>query len=142
WYEARGCRVERRAAGATRGIGEAERAEDPLRVTVEFFQATDRTERLQQRNDLHRCAGIARIDHFNICVDDPAGAHDFYGSLGFGCSETIEGNDRMYAAWMHRKPSVHDIALTGGASPRLHHVGWFAPEQHHITRLCDTFGAI
>jgi catechol 2,3-dioxygenase len=142
WYGERGCRLERRPAGATRGIGEAVRVEDPLGFTVEYFHATDRTERLLQRYDLHRGAGIARIDHFNICVDDPAAAHDFYRSLGFRCSETIEGDDRMYAAWMHRKPSVHDVALTGGASPRLHHVGWFAPEQHHITRLCDTFGAI
>ena len=142
WYTERGCRVERRPAGATRGIGEAVRVEDPLGFTLEFFQQTDRTERLLQRFDLHRGASIARIDHFNICVADPAAAHDYYTALGFRCSETIEDEHRLYAAWMHRKPSVHDMALTGGASPRVHHVGYFTPEAQHILRLCDLFGAI
>ena len=66
----------------------------------------------------------------------------YYESLGFRCSETIEDEHRLYAAWMHRKPSVHDVAMTGGASPRLHHIGFFTPEAHHILRLCDLFGAI
>jgi hypothetical protein len=43
---------------------------------------------------------------------------------------------------MHRKPSVHDVAFTYGTSPRLHHTGFFVPEQHQISRLCDTLGAI
>ena len=142
WYGERGCRVERRRAGSTRGIGESVRVEDPLGFTLEYFQATDRAERLLQRFDLHRGAAIARIDHFNICVNDAAGAYDYYDSLGFRCSETIEDDHRLYAAWMHRKPSVHDVAFTGGASPRLHHVGFFTPESPHILRLCDVFGAI
>ena len=54
----------------------------------------------------------------------------------------IEDDERMFAAWMHRKPSVHDVAFTLGASPRLHHTGFFVPEQHHISRLCDVFGAL
>jgi 3,4-dihydroxyphenylacetate 2,3-dioxygenase len=142
WYGERGCRIERRPAGATLGIGEAVRVEDPLGFTLELFHATDRTERLLQRFDLHRGAAIARIDHFNICVNDAAAAYDYYTSLGFRCSETIEDEHRLYAAWMHRKPSVHDVAFTGGASPRLHHVGFFTPESHHVLRLCDLFGAI
>jgi catechol 2,3-dioxygenase len=142
WYGERGCRVERRPAGMTRGIGEAVRVQDPLGFTVEFFHATDRAERLLQRFDLHRGAAIARIDHFNVSVNDAAAAYRYYESLGFRCSETIEDEHRLYAAWMYRKPSVHDVALTGGASPRLHHVGFFTPEAHHILRLCDLFGAI
>ncbi|MGD9705963.1 MAG: 3,4-dihydroxyphenylacetate 2,3-dioxygenase [Acidimicrobiia bacterium] len=142
WYGERGCTVERRAAGATRGIGASVRVEDPLGFVVEYFHATDRAERLLQRFDLHRGAAVARIDHFNICVNDPAAAYAYYESLGFRCSETIEDSERLYAAWMHRKPSVHDVAFTGGASPRLHHVGFFTPEAHHILHLCDLFGAI
>jgi 3,4-dihydroxyphenylacetate 2,3-dioxygenase len=141
WYAEHGCRVERRPAGAVRGIGDAVRVEDPLGFTVEYFHASDRTERLLQRFDLHRGAAIARIDHFNISVDDPAAAYDHHTALGFRCSETIEDDQRLYAAWMYRKPSVHDVAFTGGASPRLHHIGFFAPEAHHILRLCDVFGA-
>jgi 3,4-dihydroxyphenylacetate 2,3-dioxygenase len=142
WYGERGCRVERRPAGTMRGIGTAVRVEDPLGFTLEFFQATDRTERLLQRFELHHGAAIARIDHFNISVNDAPKAYDYYESLGFRCSETIEDENRLYAAWMHRKPSVHDVAMTGGASPRLHHTGFFTPEAHHILRLCDLFGAL
>ena len=142
WYGERRCRVERRPAGAVRGVGPAVRVEDPLGFTLEFFHATDRTERLLQRFDLHHGAGVARVDHFNICVHDAAGAYDYYDSLGFRCSETIEDEQRLYAAWMYRKPSVHDVAFTGGESPRLHHVGFFAPESHLILGLCDLFGAV
>lgn len=142
WYLDRGCRVERRPAGATRGIGEAVRVEDPLGFTLEFFHENVRTERLTWHYELHRGANIARIDHFNICVDDAQAAFEYYESLGFRCSETIEDDERLYAAWMHRKPSVHDVAFTYGTSPRLHHTGFFVPEQHHISRLCDVFGAI
>ena len=94
WYSERGCRVERRPAGAVRGIGEAVRVEDPLGFTVEFFHAIDRTERLLQRYDLHHGAAIARIDHFNISVNDVPTAYDYYESLGFRCSETIEDEHR------------------------------------------------
>jgi catechol 2,3-dioxygenase len=142
WYADRGCRVERRPAGATRGIGEAVRVEDPLGFTLEFFHENIRTERLTWRYDLHHGANVSRIDHFNIVVDDPHAAYDYYEALGFRCSETIEDDERMFAAWMHRKPSVHDVAFTLGASPRLHHTGFFVPEQHHISRLCDVFGAL
>lgn len=144
WYRERGCDVERRPAGATRGIGEAVRVLDPLGFTLEFFAENTRMPRLSQRYELHRGARIARIDHFNICVDDPRAAHDYFGELGFRCSETIEDLDdgRMFGAWMHRKPSVHDVAFTFGTSPRLHHTGFFVPEQQHISALCDHFGAI
>src|SRR5689334_13648028 len=75
FFADRGCVVERRAAGATRGIGPAVRVQDPLGFTVEFFHATDRAERLIQRYDLHRGAHIARLDHFNIVVPDIPAAY-------------------------------------------------------------------
>jgi 3,4-dihydroxyphenylacetate 2,3-dioxygenase len=142
WYSERGCRVQRRAAGSTRGVGEAVRVVDPLGYVVEYFCDIERTERLLQRFDLHRGAQIARIDHFNICVADAAAAARYYESLGFRCTETIEDDERVYAAWMHRKGGVHDIALTGGPTPSLHHLGFFAPESHNILRVCDLFGAV
>jgi 3,4-dihydroxyphenylacetate 2,3-dioxygenase len=142
WFGERGCAVERRPAKATLGIGEAVRVLDPLGFTLELFHENVRTQRLNQRYELHRGAEVARIDHFNICVDDAKVAYDYYESLGFRCSETIEDDERLYAAWMHRKPSVHDVAFTYGTSPRLHHTGFFVPEQHQISRLCDTLGAI
>ncbi|GGW78166.1 VOC family protein [Streptomyces galilaeus] len=64
-------------------------------------------------------------------------------SLGFGCSETIEGDEHeLYAAWMYRKQTVHDVAFTGGAGPRLHHLGVATHESHQVLRTADIFGAL
>jgi 3,4-dihydroxyphenylacetate 2,3-dioxygenase len=115
--------------------------QDPLGFTVEFFHATDRAERLIQRYDLHRGAHIARLDHFNIVVPDIPAAYAHYESLGFGCSETIEDEHQMFAAWMYRKQTVHDVAFTAGSGPRLHHLGFATHESHHVLTTCDLFGA-
>ena len=56
-----------------------------------------------------------------------------------GCprrSRTADGT--LYAAWMFRKQTVHDVAFTLGAGPELHHLGFAVPESHHILSLCDT----
>ena len=140
FFGALGCETERRPAGATRGIGEAVRAEDPLGFTVEFFHDVVKPERLVQRYDLRHGAEPARLDHFNIVVPDVPAAYEHYLSLGFGCSETIEDETTLYAAWMFRKQTVHDVAFTGGAGPRMHHLGFFSHEANQILRLCDILG--
>ena len=43
---------------------------------------------------------------------------------------------------MFRKQTVHDVAFTLGAGPKLHHLGFAVPESHHILTLCDTIGAL
>ena len=137
-----GCRTARVSAGVTPGVGEAVRAEDPLGFTVEFFFAAEYVERLQQRYDLRRGAEPARMDHFNIVVPDVRAAYEYYTSLGFGLSETIEDDQALYAAWMFRKQTVHDVAFTGGEGPRLHHLGFFAHESHQVLRICDILGSL
>jgi catechol 2,3-dioxygenase-like lactoylglutathione lyase family enzyme len=128
--------------GYTAGVGETVRVEDPLGFTVEFFAAASHPARLQQRYDLRRGAEIARLDHFNISVPDVPRAYSYYSSLGFGLSETIEDSSTLYAAWMYRKQTVHDVAFTGGAGPRLHHLGFFAHEAHSVLRMCDILGSL
>jgi 3,4-dihydroxyphenylacetate 2,3-dioxygenase len=142
FYAALGSRTARLPAGVTPGVGEAVRAEDPLGFTVEFFYETAHPERLQQRYDLRRGAEVARLDHFNVVVTDVRAAYEYYGSLGFGLSETIEDERTMYAAWMFRKQTVHDVAFTGGEGPRLHHLGFFAHESHQVLRICDILGSL
>lgn len=142
FYAGRGCRTRRVPAGATRGVGETLRVEDPLGFTVEFFHDVAHAERLIQRYDLRRGAQIARLDHFNLMVPDVPAAYQHYAALGFGCSETIEDRDTLYAAWMFRKQTVHDVAFTGGAGPRLHHIGFFAHESHQVLHACDIFGSL
>jgi 3,4-dihydroxyphenylacetate 2,3-dioxygenase len=142
FYAALGSRTIRVPAGLTPGVGEAVRAQDPLGFTVEFFAAADGAERLQQRYDLRRGAEPARIDHFNLVVPDVRAAYEYYTSLGFGLSETIEDESTLYAAWMFRKQTVHDVAFTGGAGPRLHHLAFFVHESHQILRICDILGSL
>ncbi len=48
----------------------------------------------------------------------------------------------MFAAWMYRKATVHDIALTGGDGPRLHHIAFATHERSQILYLCDQLGAL
>ena len=142
FYGELGCRTERLPAGAVRGLGEVVRVEDPLGFLVDFFASSAHPERLQQRYDLRRGAEVARLDHFNICVPDVPVAYSYYSSLGFGLSETIEDGQTLYAAWMYRKQTVHDVAFTGGAGPRLHHLGFFAHESHNVLRMCDILGSL
>ena len=142
YFTALGRPVRRVPAGTTPGIGDAVRVIDPLGFRIEFFHDTEHAERLIQRYDLRRGAQIARLDHFNVMVPDIDAAYAHYADLGFRCSETIEDDGKLYAAWMYRKPTVHDIAFTGGAGPRLHHVGMFAHETHQVLHACDIFGSL
>jgi catechol 2,3-dioxygenase len=143
YYSALGVRVERRAAGATQGIGAAVRIEDPLGFPIEFFYAADHVERMTQRYDLQGAATIARLDHFNVVTPDVPAAIAYYEGLGFKVSEDIEDNEQtVYAAWMYRKATVHDVALTGGNGPRMHHIAFATHERSQILHLCDHLGAL
>lgn len=144
WYQARGCPVRQVEDGEEPGQGRAIRVQDPLGFPLEFHARMARAERLLQRYDLYRGARIQRLDHFNLHVADVQPAFDlWFGGLGFRCSEYIEGDgaDRtLYAAWLYRKPNVHDVALTAGAGPRLHHVGLWTADTDCVLHLCDALG--
>lgn len=138
----RGCEVRRLPAGATRGVGPTVRVEDPFGFVVEYFHDMEWIGHHHQRYDLRHGASINRLDHINLVTDDVQAFYEWYMSLGFGLSETIEDDDgTLYATWMFRKQTVHDIASTQGSSPRLHHLAFACPESHHILNLADTLGA-
>jgi catechol 2,3-dioxygenase len=143
FYRALGCRVQRRPAGARRGLGETVAVQDPLGFPVEYFYASDHVERLTQRYDLHGAGALTRLDHFNVVTPDVPRAQALMGRLGFRTSEDIRDRDgTLYAAWMFRKPTVHDIALTGGDGPRLHHIAFNTAERGQILHVCDKLGAL
>jgi 3,4-dihydroxyphenylacetate 2,3-dioxygenase len=143
YYESLGCRTERRSGGFVDGIGDAVRVTDPLGFPYEFFHTVEHVERLAWRYELHTPGALVRLDHFNqVTPDVPAGIAYLEG-VGFRVTEDIEDEDGVvYAAWMRRKDTVHDTALTGGAGPRLHHVAFATHEKHNILAICDKLGAL
>ena len=84
-----------------------------------------------------------RLDHFNQVTPDVPRAVGFMQDLGFRVTEDIQDDEgTVYAAWMRRKPTVHDTAMTGGDGPRMHHVAFSTHEKHNILAICDKLGAL
>ncbi len=143
YYRELGCRVERRKEGFTKGVGDSVRVEDPLGFPYEFFYDVEHVERLTQRYDLYSAGELVRLDHFNQVTPDVPRGRKYLEDLGFRVSEDIKDSDGVtYAAWMHRKQTVHDTALTGGNGPRLHHIAFSTHEKHNIIQICDKMGAL
>jgi catechol 2,3-dioxygenase len=116
---------------------------DPLGFPYEFFYDVEHVERLAWHYEMHTPGALVRLDHFNqVTPDVPAGIAYLEG-VGFRVTEDIEDSDGVvYAAWMRRKATVHDTALTGGAGPRLHHIAFATHEKHNIIAICDKLGAL
>ncbi|WNK20070.1 3,4-dihydroxyphenylacetate 2,3-dioxygenase [Halomonas piscis] len=143
YYKELGCRVERRADGFVKGIGDAVRVEDPLGFPVEYFHDVEHVERLTWRYDLYTAGTVLRLDHFNQVTPDVSRATRYQQDLGFKVTEDIQDDEgTVYAAWVRRKSTVHDTAMTGGDGPRMHHIAFAAAERGNILSLCDTLGAL
>lgn len=85
-----------------------------------------------------------RIDHLNCQVPEIEPLYELYEwytkTWGFRCSDYTETEDsppRLWAAWLHRKSNVHDLALMNGIGPRLHHAGFWVLETINVIRACD-----
>ncbi len=138
FYRELGC-TPRLVEAVELGQGPAVRVDDPLGFPLEFFYEMEHADCLLQRYDLHRAARLMRIDHVNFYVPDAADAYEYYRRLGFRCSEYIaaDRDDRLAAAWFYRKQTVHDVALTSGRGPRLHHFAYTAADRGAIADTCD-----
>ena len=143
WYRALGCRTERRSTGFVEGVGDAVRVEDPLGFPYEFFYEVAHVERLAWRYELHAPGALVRLDHFNQVTPDVPRGRAYLEDLGFRVTEDIRDDQgTTYAAWLRRKDTVHDTALTGGDGPRMHHVAFATHEKHNIIAICDKLGAV
>ncbi|MGH2343616.1 MAG: 3,4-dihydroxyphenylacetate 2,3-dioxygenase [Chloroflexota bacterium] len=132
--------------GEERGQGKAIRVQDPSGLPIEFYHAMEPAPRLLQQYDRHGPVQIMRLDHFNCQVRDVGAIVAWYQrELGFRVSEyTVAetgGGDRLWAAWLHRKQTVHDLALMNGIGPRLHHAGFWLPDAMAVIRACDVLAA-
>jgi catechol 2,3-dioxygenase len=119
--------------------GRTLRTRDPFGTPIEFYARMDRLPPIHQQYALYRGVKPLRIDHFNCFTPDVDASVAFYNGLGFRVTEYTEDEEtkRLWAAWMHRKGGVHDIAFTNGAGPRLHHTAFWVPTPLNIIDLLD-----
>ena len=138
FFEAKGLGVqwvEKHAQGRTL------HTRDPFGVPLEFYFRMAQEPRKLQSYGEYRGVQPLRIDHFNLFSPDVEVAQAFYSSdLGFRPTEYTydpDNDDALWAVWLHRKGGVHDLALTNGRGPRLHHVALWVPTALNIIHLCD-----
>ena len=120
-------------------MGRTLRTQDPFGVPLEFYVKMDRLPPIHQKYALYRGVKPLRIDHFNMFASDVDGSVAFYTALGFRTTEYTEDDEsgKLWAAWMHRKGGVHDVAFTNGTGPRLHHTAFWVPNPLAIIDLLD-----
>ena len=144
FFQSKGLKTKWLEEGKQHALGKALRVQDISGLPVEFFSKMDKVERLLQRYDLYKGSRVQRIDHVNCAVPDVQKAYDFYvNELGFECSEdTIDSTGQLWAAWLHRKPTVHDQAFMNGVGPRLHHIGFWLPDPLALIHTCDVLASL
>ena len=120
-------------------MGRTLRTRDPFGVPLEFYVKMDRLPPIHQKYALYRGVKPLRIDHFNMFASDVDASVAFYNEIGFRTTEYTEDDQsgKLWAAWMHRKGGVHDVAFTNGTGPRLHHTAFWVPNPLAIIDLLD-----
>ncbi|MFM2367291.1 MAG: hypothetical protein RIR95_1899, partial [Pseudomonadota bacterium] len=100
-------------------MGRVLRTRDPVGIPLEFYATMDRLEPIHQKYALYRGVKPLRIDHFNMFSSNVDDSVAFYGDMGFRVTEYTadDTTGRTWAAWMHRKGGVHDVAFTNGTGP-------------------------
>ena len=101
--------------------GRTLRTTDNFGVPLEFYTKMDRLAPIHQKYALYHGVKPLRIDHFNTFTPDVDASVAFWNELGFRVTEYTEDEEshKLWAAWMHRKGGVHDMAFTNGRGPRL-----------------------
>ena len=108
-------------------------------IPIEFYHKMDRLETIHQKYNLYKGVKPLRIDHFNCFSPNVGESLSFYNDFGFRITEYTEDDESgsVWAAWLHRKGGVHDIAFTNGTGPRMHHVAFWVPTPLNIIDLLD-----
>jgi len=108
-------------------------------IPLEFYHRMDRLESVLQKYELYKGVKPLRIDHFNVFSRNVDESVAFYNEMGFRTTEYTEDEEskKLWAAWMHRKGGVHDMAFTNGRGPRMHHIAFWVPTPLNIIDLLD-----
>tara|TARA_Y100000739_G_C20607980_1_gene466792 strand:- start:1618 stop:2598 length:981 start_codon:yes stop_codon:yes gene_type:complete len=119
--------------------GRTLRTQDIHGIPLEFYFKMDRLPSIHQKYMLYKGVKPLRIDHFNCFSSNVDESVLFWNEMGFRVTEYTEDDNSKYvwAAWLHRKGGVHDMAFTNGLGPRLHHTAFWVPTPLNIIDLCD-----
>ena len=143
-FISKGLKTKWMEKGEQHAIGRTLRVHDMIGYSTRVFCGNALVDRMLQRYDLYRGAKIQRIDHVNCAVPDVQKAYDFYvDQLGFRCSEYTDTEDGdLWAAWLYRKPTVHDQAFMSGPGPRLHHFAFSLTDRLSVLDCCDVLASM
>ena len=108
-------------------------------MPIEFYHKMQRLAPIHQKYELYRGVRPLRIDHFNSFSPNVDASVAFWSKFGFRVTEYTEdeASGRLWAAWMHRKGNIHDMAFTNGSGPRLHHAAFWVTTPLDIINLLD-----
>ncbi len=125
--------VDRHAQGRTLAL------RSPQGIPLEFYYHMQQETCMLRNYGMYKGMHPQRFDHFNVFTPDAQFTYEFFvRELGFRLTEyTLTEKGEMWAAWMHRKGNVHDMALTNGDGPRLHHSAIWVPTALNIIHLLD-----
>lgn len=142
WAMDRGLWHQRVPPDTEKAIGEAVRVTDPFGFPIEFFYDTESAEWMLQHFDQYHGANVMRLDHVNYITPQIQECAEWYqDQLAFTLSEytvSVEGGrDRLWGAWLRRKQSSHDLAISNGTGPRFHHASFIAESQASLLRIAD-----
>lgn len=117
--------------------------QSPMGIPLEFHAVQERVP--TKMRDFLDYKGLAplRFDHINCFTPNCQKTYEFFiKELGFRLTEyTLTEKGDMWAAWTHRKGNVHDMALTNGKGPRLHHTGIWTAGVNNIIHLLDVMAS-
>lgn len=115
----------------------------PMGLPVEFHARQTRVPAMMREFGKYHGLAPSRFDHINCFTPDCQSTYEFFvQQLGFKLTEyTLTEKGDMWAAWTHRKGNVHDMALTNGKGPRLHHAGIWTTSVNDIIHLLDVMAS-
>ena len=115
----------------------------PTGMPLEFHAKQTRVPTMMREYIQYRGLAPLRFDHINAFTPNCQETYEFFTSkLGFRLTEyTLTENGDMWAAWTHRKGNVHDMAMTNGKGPRLHHSGIWTASVNNIIHLLDVMAS-
>jgi len=135
-------------AGQEVGVGRALRMMDPFGFPIEFVYAVEPADWKLQEYAAYRGAAVMRLDHVNFVSPHIDRAARWYmEALGFQCSEcTVStepgtANERMWGAWLRRKQTSHDLAISNGRGPRIHHAAFIAHSTETLLHVADVLAS-